>query len=109
MSQLTILSDFYRSAFHHNVEEAFNASLKALDIGYIDLYLMHWPQAIVDGILVLVATTWIIISDHVSHLGRTLKEDEHPTFIDTWKSMEKLLETGDPSFDCFIISNPNVK
>ena len=78
MLQLTILSDFYRSAFHHNVEEAFNASLKALDIGYIDLYLMHWPQAIVDGILVLVTTTWVIISDHVSHLGRTLKEDEHP-------------------------------
>ena len=109
MSQLTILSDFYRSAFHHNVEEAFNASLKALDIGYIDLYLMHWPQAIVDGILVLVTATPIIISDCVSYLGRTLKEDEHPTFIDTWKSMEKLLETGNASFDCFIISNPNVK
>ena len=105
MSQLTILSDFYRSAFHHNVEEAFNASLKALDIGYIDLYLMHWPQAIVDGIAVRVTTTSIIISDHVSRLGRTLKEDEHPTFIETWKSMERLLETGNLSFDRFITSD----
>ncbi|KAK7691654.1 hypothetical protein QCA50_005053 [Cerrena zonata] len=35
---------------------------------------MHWPQAIVDG--------------------RTLNEDEYPTYVDTWKSMEKLLETG---------------
>ena len=29
----------------HRVREAFEDSLAALDIGYIDLYLMHWPQA----------------------------------------------------------------
>lgn len=29
---------------HHKVKEAFDRSLKALDIEYIDLWLMHWPQ-----------------------------------------------------------------
>ncbi|TFY72945.1 hypothetical protein EVG20_g60 [Dentipellis fragilis] len=59
---------------HHNVREAFEKSLEALGSGYIDLYLMHWPQAKIDG--------------------KTLHPEEHPTFIDTWKEMEKLLETG---------------
>ncbi|PSS06486.1 hypothetical protein PHLCEN_2v3715 [Hermanssonia centrifuga] len=45
-----------------------------MDCEYIDLYLMHWPQAQIGD--------------------RVLKEDEHPTFVDTWKDMEKLLETG---------------
>ena len=39
----------HRSTHHHNVQEAFEKSLEALNIDYIDLYLMHWPQAIVDG------------------------------------------------------------
>ncbi|KAF7792257.1 hypothetical protein EIP86_003293 [Pleurotus ostreatoroseus] len=34
---------------HHRVHEAFEESLAALDIGYIDLYLMHWPQAELNG------------------------------------------------------------
>ncbi|KAF7792259.1 hypothetical protein EIP86_003295 [Pleurotus ostreatoroseus] len=59
---------------HHRVREAFEASLAALDIEYIDLYLMHFPQAEVDG--------------------RVLQPHEAPTFVDTWKEMEKLLETG---------------
>lgn len=27
-------------------------------------------------------------------IGRTLAIDESPTFVETWKEMEKLLETG---------------
>lgn len=30
---------------HGTVREGFERSLKLLDIEYIDLYLMHWPQA----------------------------------------------------------------
>ncbi|KAG8898895.1 hypothetical protein FRB99_007076 [Tulasnella sp. 403] len=56
------------------VEEAFEQSLKQLDCEYIDLYLMHWPQAFKDG--------------------RVVQPDDHPTFLETWKAMEKLLETG---------------
>ncbi|KAI0070558.1 Aldo/keto reductase [Panus rudis PR-1116 ss-1] len=59
---------------HHQVAEAFEQSLNSLNIDYIDLYLMHWPQAMVDG--------------------RTLAPEEHPTFVETWKDMEKLLDTG---------------
>ena len=29
--------------WHHRVEEALSLSLKALDLEYVDLYLMHWP------------------------------------------------------------------
>lgn len=62
------------STHHHKVAEAFETSLKALDIEYIDLYLIHWPQAAVDG--------------------KVLTPDEHPDIVDTWKDMEKLLATG---------------
>ncbi|KAI0058405.1 Aldo/keto reductase [Artomyces pyxidatus] len=59
---------------HHRVEEAFEESLAKLGIEYVDLYLMHWPQGDCDG--------------------RTLQPEDAPTFIDTWKDMEKLLGTG---------------
>lgn len=35
----------FRWSHHGSVREGFEASLKSLDVGYIDLYLMHWPQA----------------------------------------------------------------
>lgn len=38
-----------RNANHHRVREAFETSLAALNCEYIDLYLMHWPQAEIDG------------------------------------------------------------
>lgn len=38
-----------RNSSHHRVLEAFEESLAKLDCGYIDMYLMHWPQAVVDG------------------------------------------------------------
>lgn len=54
--------------------EAFEGSLKALDIEYIDLFLVHWPQASIDG--------------------KTIKPEESPTIYETWAEMEKLLDTG---------------
>ncbi|KAJ3489523.1 hypothetical protein NLI96_g2062 [Meripilus lineatus] len=61
-------------AHHHKVEEGFETSLKNLGLDYVDLYLMHWPQAQVDGVI--------------------LPPEQHPTIIDTWKDMEKLVATG---------------
>lgn len=57
---------------HHRVAEAFERSLKALDIEYIDLWLMHWPQGLQDG--------------------RALKPDESPTPNETWAEMVKVYE-----------------
>ncbi|KAI7776492.1 hypothetical protein LA080_005321 [Diaporthe eres] len=57
---------------HHRVKEAFERSLKALDIEYIDLWLMHWPQGSQDG--------------------RSLKPDESPTSNETWAEMVKVYE-----------------
>jgi len=56
---------------HHRVREAFEESLKKLDCGYIDVYLMHWPMA--------------------------KDSNGKPTdlrFTEVYKEMEKLLEDG---------------
>ncbi|TCD64898.1 hypothetical protein EIP91_003474 [Steccherinum ochraceum] len=62
--------------YHGNVEEGLDKSLKALGLDYVDLYLMHWPQG------------------YDPATGRPLGSNEHPTFVDTWKAMEKLPATG---------------
>lgn len=57
---------------HKDVERAFEESLNKLNIGYIDLYLMHWP---------------------IAQQPATGHVDDSVSFVDTWKSMEKLLKT----------------
>lgn len=66
-----------------HVEEAFNRSLVNLDIGYIDLYLMHSPM----GYKFL---AW------EPENPDTLIEPEFSEvdYVDTWRVMEKLLNTG---------------
>ncbi|TFK44433.1 aado/keto reductase [Crucibulum laeve] len=65
------------NADHHRVREAFEDSLRELDCEYIDLYLLHWPQGV-----------------NPEATERTLAPDEHPTFVETYLEMEKLLDTG---------------
>ncbi|THH30416.1 hypothetical protein EUX98_g3783 [Antrodiella citrinella] len=60
---------------HVIVQEALDISLKRLGVDYVDLYLMHWPQAIDAN-------------------GKVLAPDQSPTFVETWQAMEKLLDTG---------------
>lgn len=60
---------------HGRVKEAFEESLSRLDCEYIDLYLVHWPQA-------------------EDSKGKVLQPEESPTYVETWKEMEKLLDTG---------------
>jgi len=59
---------------HDSVREAFERSLATLNIEYIDLYLVHWPQAV--------------------RSGSALQPNEAPTVTDTWAAMEKLVDTG---------------
>ncbi|TFK47255.1 Aldo/keto reductase [Heliocybe sulcata] len=58
---------------HFAVKRAFDDSFKTLDVGYVDLYLMHWPQA---------------------SRGGLFSAEQNPSFVETWKEMEKLLDTG---------------
>ena len=47
---------------------------------YVDLYLVHWPQA---------AT-----SAEQAWASAALQPEEHPTFNETWADMEKVYEKG---------------
>lgn len=58
---------------HRDPAAALERSMTALDIGYIDVFLMHWPNAI---------------------NPESRRPDESQTFVETWKLMEKLVEPG---------------
>jgi len=69
----------------HIVAETFEDSLKALRVDYIDLFLVHWPQA-------------LVYEKGSTSLPRnpngTVKVREDINFNQAWTEMEKLLETG---------------
>lgn len=60
---------------HSRVSAALDRSLQKLDVEYVDLYLMHWPQALRES-------------------GEAIPPEESPTFVETWTDMEKLLDSG---------------
>ncbi|KII85717.1 hypothetical protein PLICRDRAFT_115962 [Plicaturopsis crispa FD-325 SS-3] len=69
---------------HSRVEEAFQESLDNLGLDYVDLYLVHWPQAFryIPGTLVPKKPdgSYDIVEDW--------------SFNDTWAQMEKVAATG---------------
>ncbi|EIN03930.1 aado/keto reductase [Punctularia strigosozonata HHB-11173 SS5] len=70
---------------HHDVQHAFEESFKNLDCDYIDLYLMHFPQAVIVDANTKPEDAW---------LSEPLPPDASPTFVETWQAMEQLLGTG---------------
>ncbi|KAI0759959.1 Aldo/keto reductase [Trametes elegans] len=60
---------------HHKVGASFAESLAKLGVDYVDLYLMHWPQAATEA-------------------NAPVPADASPTFVETWRAMEALLDTG---------------
>ena len=62
------------NTWHKHVSEGIASSLKDLDTDYVDLYLMHWPSSTVPD-------------DKKKHY-------EDWDFRDTWREMQKLVETG---------------
>ncbi|KAF8913276.1 reductase AKOR2 [Mucidula mucida] len=69
---------------HGRVKEVFEKSLKDLDIDYIDMYLMHWPNAVVyqEG------------NNFPTNPDGTTPVLDDVSFNDIWADIEKLLETG---------------
>ena len=65
------------------VQPAFEASLAKLQVGYIDLYLMHTPFAFRPG----------DIQDPKDPDGNVIY-DEGVSLMDTWKAMESLVDQG---------------
>ncbi|XP_055604095.1 1,5-anhydro-D-fructose reductase-like [Uranotaenia lowii] len=76
------------NTYHYpdNVAEAFQRSFDMLDIGYIDLYLMHSPMG-----LQFQGYEFGDMNPKDSE-GNALFSDVD--YVDTWKAMEKLVATG---------------
>lgn len=72
-AELTIITKFW-GFYHHDPAEALRISLEAMEIGYLDIFLMHWPWA-----------------QTPLPEARMLLKHESPTFIETWKAMESLV------------------
>lgn len=66
------------------VAEAFEETIQRLGLGYIDLYLIHWPQA--------------VVYEKGNYVPKnpdgTLKMNDAVNFNIAWAEMEKLLGTG---------------
>lgn len=59
---------------HKHVEQSLKQSLENLGTDYLDLYLMHWPASVDWDDKKKIYSDW--------------------TFVDTWREMQKLLDTG---------------
>ncbi|KAJ6582227.1 NADP-dependent oxidoreductase domain-containing protein [Mycena capillaripes] len=70
-------------AWHHQkyVERALNDSLSRLDVDYVDLYLIHWPQH-------------LEYPSPPKEIWGGWKLNEEHTFNDTWAEMERLHASG---------------
>ncbi|OJD25286.1 hypothetical protein ACJ73_03342 [Blastomyces percursus] len=67
-SELTVVTKLVQTQ-HHDPETSLRESLVRLDVGYIDIFLMHWPNASGED-------------------GRWRSIEESPTFVETYKKME---------------------
>jgi diketogulonate reductase-like aldo/keto reductase len=67
--------------FPNDVEPACRASLNRLRVGYLDLYLMHWPVADKP-------------KDGKANDDKESNDTVEPPLLDTWRAMERLVDLG---------------
>lgn len=72
---------------HGNVEQALEASLKALNTPYLDLWLMHWPAPMTAG---------------------EEGPDKSKDWLDTWKEMERVYKAHPDKLKAIGVSNFSV-
>ncbi|KAJ7125044.1 Aldo/keto reductase [Mycena epipterygia] len=84
---------------HHRVREAFEESFRLLNIEYIDLYLLHWPQASMGD----------VDFSQINAPNMALAPDEHPTFVETWTEIEKLVLEMPGKVKSIGVSNFSIK
>lgn len=78
-----------RNDCHHDVEAAFDHSLELLNVDYIDMYLMHWPNS--------------------TKPNEPNVADDSIDYVQTWKNMERLLETRAGKVKAIGVSNFSTK
>ncbi|CAO1636200.1 unnamed protein product [Sympodiomycopsis kandeliae] len=76
-----------------NPEAAFEKSLELLDLGYIDLWLLHWPQG----------------QDKSTGDVFGLEGQPGPTFNETWQRMEKIYRENKDKVRNIGVSNFSIK
>ena len=82
-SELFIVTKLWNNSHDpKDVEAAVDASLKDLGTDYVDLYLMHWPNAFKSG-------DQLMPKDSNGKI-----EPADISYIDTWKAMEKVHKFG---------------
>jgi len=69
---------------HDRVRWSFDQSVANLNLGYIDLYLMHFPQVV----------PYIEGDPDPKNPDGTLQTTDDVSFSESWAEIEKLLETG---------------
>lgn len=81
--QIFITTKLWNNAHHpDDVPKQLDASLKALGVDYIDLWLMHWPSAFARGDTLMPK----------GNDGKMITADID--YVDTYKAMEKCLKEG---------------
>lgn len=102
--------------FHSRVEEGLQKSLDLLKTPYVDLFLVHWPVPMnPNGTLYINCSTKQANPEIGSHPLFPMLEDgsrdidRSMTHQDTWKNMEKLIQTHPEKVKAIGVANYSVK